>query len=206
MKKAFKYRLYPNKTQEQKLAQSFGCSRFVWNQAVVAFNIKTKQKSIPELKIEHSFLSEVSCSMLQQRQRDFEQTKAQFFSKSRKSKINRPAFRKKGTRDSFRLPCPKFKIFSTKIQLERIGKVPAKIHREIPPGSKLINVTVSRNPSGQYFASVLVEVEINSLPSTGKTVGVDLGLTSFLVDSDGGEVEAPKYCKKSYKPLPNRHK
>ena len=71
VKRAYKYRLYPNKEQEQKLSMSFGCTRFVWNNLVHAFNnTETESKTLPELKVEFNFLNDVSCAILQQKIRD----------------------------------------------------------------------------------------------------------------------------------------
>ncbi len=196
IKKAYKYRLHPNKTQEQKLNQTFGCTRLVWNNCVYMFNNHSNIKSIPELKTEYEFLKDVSAATLQQKQRDFVEFKKQFFSKNRKKKINKPRFKKKGVNDSFRLPNQKFKLIDNKIQLEKIGKIKIVIDRLIPENAKLLSVTVSRNSCGQYFASVLVEQETIKLKKTNKSIGCDLGIKSFLVTND--EVfENPKYFRES---------
>lgn len=200
-KRAYKYRLYPNKTQIKSLSMAFGCTRFVWNNAVAQFNEKIEPKSIPLLKIDFPFLGDVSCAILQQKQRDFIEFKKQFFSKSRKSKLQRPRFKKKEQNDSFRLPNQKFKVLDNKIQLEKIGKVSFVKDRELPNYCKLLSVTVSRNSSGQYFASVLVEQEIEELPKTNKTVGIDLGLKSFAITSDSKEFESNKKFRESQSKL-----
>ncbi len=225
--RAFKYRLYPNQTQESKMSQSFGCCRVVYNNMVADFNnvdIKdTKIKSIPELKVDFPFLSDVSCAMLQQKQRDFIDFKKDYFRdlkngriesmkksyiKTRLSKgleidngklfsIGKPNFKKKGINDSFRLPFPKFKINDKKIQLEKIGKVSYVQDRKIPNDSKLLSVTVSKNSVNQYFASVLVQCCVEELPKTNKVVGCDLGLKSFLTTSDNEVISNPRYFRKS---------
>jgi putative transposase len=194
--KAYKYRIYPNKTQEVKLSKSFGCVRFLWNNNVAKFNIKENINLMP-LKSEYPFLNEVSCGMLQQKQRDFIEYKKQFFSKKRKKSIGRPKFKKKGQHDSFRLPNQKFHIKDNKIQLEKIGKIRIILDREIPTNSKFISVTVSKNNCNQYFASVLVEQEIEQKSKTDKIVGCDIGLKSFLVTSDNEIYKPNKYFSKS---------
>ena len=188
--------MYPNNTQEQKLSKTFGCVRFMWNQSVASFNEKL-DVNLNSLKALYPFLNEVSCATLQQKQRDFIEYKKQFFSKSRKSKIERPRFKKKGQNDSFRLPNQKFKVLDTKIQIEKIGKISFVKDRELPLDCKLLSVSVSRNPSGQYFASVLVEQEVKELQKTNKTVGIDLGLKSFVITSDGKEFESNKKFRES---------
>lgn len=197
IKKAYKFRLYPTDGQCKKLAMAFGCARFVWNNAVAGFNEKAEMPSIPALKVLHPFLADVSCSILQQKQRDFLEFKTQFFSKTRKAKIARPRFKKRGVNDSFRLPNQKFKVLESKIQIEKIGKIAFVKDRELPESARTLSVTVSKNPSGQYFASVLVEQEIAPFPKTGKSVGVDLGLKTFAVTSDGKEYAASKFFRES---------
>jgi putative transposase len=127
--------------------------------------------------------------------------KTQFFSKTRKAKIARPRFKKRGVNDSFRLPNQKFKVLESKIQIEKIGKIAFVKDRELPESARTLSVTVSKNPSGQYFASVLVEQEIAQLPKTGKSVGVDLGLKTFAVTSDGKEYPASKFFRESQSKL-----
>ena len=198
IKRAYKYRLYPTQEQEQKLTNAFGCVRFVWNRLVDAFNDRDrKEQPLPDLKIENPFLNEVSCAILQQKTRDFIEFKKQFFNPKRKLKLPRPKFKKRGVHDSFRLPNQKFKVLDGKIQLEKIGKVSFVEDRNIPIDSKMLSITVSKNSLGQCFASVLVETNVAQLPKTEKTVGVDLGLKSFLVTSDNQEIENPRYFREN---------
>ena len=149
------------------------------------------------MKVEFNFLNDVSCAILQQKIRDFIEFKKQFFNTKRKLKVQRPTFKKRGHNDSFRLPNQKFNILDGQIQLEKIGKVPFVQDRPIPIDSRFLSVTVTKNSLNQYFASVLVETTVNELPKTGQTVGVDLGLKSFLVTSDNQEIENPRYFRKS---------
>ena len=124
------------------MMQFFGCTRFVWNNLVNSFNNKeVKEKTLPELKVDFNFLNDVSCATLQQKIRDFREYKKQFFNPKRKSKLQRPRFKKRGVHDSFRLPNQKFKVLDGQIQLEKIGKVPFVQDRPIAIGSKLLSIT-----------------------------------------------------------------
>jgi putative transposase len=201
--KAFKFRLYPNKTQEVLLNKTFGSVRYFWNNQVAVFktydketNPKPEFKTSTELRNEIEWMQEVSAAAIQQKEIDFKEFKKQLFSKSRKEKIGFPNFKKKNNRQSYRLPNQKFKIIGNKIQLEKIGKVKMIIDRELPNG-KLMSVTVSKNPSGQYFASILIEAEINHKQKTNKEVGIDLGIKTFLTQSDGIEIGNPKFLNKN---------
>ncbi len=200
---AYRYRLYPNKAQQTLLNKTMGSVRYFWNQQVATFktydketNPKPEFKTSAELRNEIEWMQEVSAAAIQQKERDFKEYRKQLFSKSRKKKIGFPSFKKKNNRQSFRLPNQKFKIIGNKIQLEKIGKVKIVVDRKLPDG-KLMSVTVSKNPSGQYFASILIETEINYKPKTNKEVGIDLGIKTFSTQSDGVEIDNPKFLRKN---------
>lgn len=110
-----------------------------------------------DLVIEKPWLNEVSAATLQQKQRDFIEFSRQYFNNNRKEKLGRPNYKNKHDNQSFRLPFPKFKITDNKIRIEKIGWVKIVIDREIPDNARFISCTVSKNRSGQYFVSVLVE-------------------------------------------------
>lgn len=200
---AYRYRLYPNKAQQTLLNKTMGCVRYFWNKQVATFktydketNPKPEFKTSTELRNEIEWMQEVSAAAIQQKEIDFKEYRKQLFSKSRKKKIGFPSFKKKNNRQSFRLPNQKFKIIGNKIQLEKIGKVKIVVDRKLPDG-KLMSVTVSKNPSGQYFASILIETEINYKPKTNKEVGIDLGIKTFSTQSDGVEIDNPKFLRKN---------
>ncbi len=202
--KAFKYRLYPHKQQEVLLNKTFGCVRVIWNHHVEVFNQFDKNKteqaselSSTELRKKFNWMQEVSAAALQQKEIDFKTFKKNYFSKTRKKKIGRPAFKKRDTLQSFRLPNQKFTLYDTTIRLEKIGKVKLMIDREIPKGSKLMSVTISKNRCNQFFASILIECEIAQKPKTGKSVGIDIGITTFLTLSNHSIVANPRYFRES---------
>jgi len=126
--KTYKFRLYPNKEQQTLLSKTFGCVRFFWNIQVAMFNSFDKNtnpkpnfKSSTLVRKEFDWMQEVSASSIQQKEIDFKQFKNQFFSKTRKSLINRPTFKKKNNRQSYRLPNQKFTLKEGKLRLEKIG-------------------------------------------------------------------------------------
>ena len=202
MNKAFKYRIYPSKSQKDLLSKTFGCIRVIWNANVESFNSYNKDKN-PKPKIinkndlitDKPWLSEVSAAALQQKVRDFQETIKQFFSKTRKKKTNKPCFKKKNGNQSYRLPNQKFSIKGDKIRLEKIGWIEMVIDREIPDNSKILSCTISMNCCGQYFVSILVDTEIKHKEKTGKSVGIDLGLKSFAVLSDGTVIDNVKFFR-----------
>lgn len=211
--KAYKIRLYPSPEQVVNLNKTFGCVRVLWNHLVANFNSygtdrhieKFSEKEIkqnPEL----SFLTEVSAASLQQKRMDFSETKSQYFNAKRKTRIGRMRFKKKSSKQSYRLPNQKFKVFPDDglIQLEKIGKVKAIFDREID--GDLRSVTVSKNPSGKFFASILVKTNIDPLPMTGKCVGIDVGLKDLFIMSNGDVVNNPRWFRENQSKLAKAQK
>ena len=202
--KAYKFRLYPNKTQEVLLNKTFGVVRYAWNQNVAQFKTYDKEtnpkplfKTSTELRNEVEWVKEVSASAIQQKEMDFKEFKKQLFNTKRKSKVGFPRFKKKSNRQSYRLPNQKFKIIDNKIQLEKIGKVRFVRDRDFPESYKFMSVTVSKNPSGEFYISILVEQGINHKPKTNKDVGIDVGIKTFEVQLNGVEVDNPRYFSKN---------
>lgn len=202
--KAYKFRLYPNKQQEVLLNKTFGCVRYAWNQNVASFlsfdkdvNPKPIFKTSTELRNEVEWMKEVSASAIQQKEMDFKEFRKQLFNTKRKSKLGFPKFKKKANKQSYRLPNQKFKIVDNKIQLEKIGKVRFVRDRDFPESCRFMSVTISKNPSGQYFVSILVEQEINHKYKTNKECAIDVGIKTFAVQSDGVEVDNPRYFSKN---------
>lgn len=202
MIKAFKYRIYPNKSQEVLLSKTFGCIRVIWNANVESFNSydkdhnpKPKIITKSDLIIDKPWLNEVSAAAIQQKIRDFQETSKQFFSKTRKKKINRPSFKKKSGNQSYRLPNQKFSINGNKIRLEKIGWVRMSVDRIIPGDCKILSCTISKNCCNQYLVSISVDTVICHKPKTGKSVGVDLGLKSFATLSDNVVIDNIKFFR-----------
>ena len=95
--KAYKFRLYPNKTQEVLLNKTFGCVRYFWNSQVQAFNNSEGFKTSTTLRNELEWMKEVSAAAIQQKENDFKEFKKQLFNKNRKSKLGFPNFKKNQT-------------------------------------------------------------------------------------------------------------
>jgi len=209
--KAYKYRIYPTKEQEVLLAKTFGCCRFVWNKLVENFN--NNDGTIVNEKIlkdqeEFEFLKEVSASTLQQKHKDFIEFKKQYFNKKRKTKLGRPQFKKKSNRQSFRLPNQKFILDQEKslVRLEKIGWVKIVLDRNIAENVDFRSITISETPTGKYFVSILVKQEINPIPSTGKVVGIDLGLKDLFILSNGQVINNPKWFRENQSKLAKHQK
>jgi putative transposase len=210
--KAYKYRIYPTKEQEILLAKTFGCCRFVWNKLVENFNNNdgtiVNEKTLKDQE-EFEFLKEVSASTLQQKRMDFVEFKKQYFNKKRKVKLGKPKFKKKTNRQSFRLPeKTRFKLDQEKcsIRIEKIGWVKIVLDRNIPEEADFRSITVSKTPTGKYFVSILVQQELNPIPSTGKVVGIDLGLKELMTLSNGQVINNPRWFRKNQSKLKKAQK
>jgi len=210
MLKAYKYRLYPNSEQCTALSKNFGCARWVYNWAlsrkIEAYQKENRSlscfdlsKELPKLKAaeETKWLAEADSQALVMSLRNLDNAFTRFF----REKKGFPKFKsKKCKRQSFQIPQRvKVDFEGRKIILPKIGAVRAKLYRKFD--GKIKTVTISKTPSGKYFASVLVETDEKPLPKPEikyeTTIGVDLGLTHFAILSNGEKIENPKHLQKS---------
>lgn len=207
MKKTFKYRLYPNKQQKEKINQTLETCRILYN-SFLAERKETYEKeqkkitcfdqinSLPKRKATNSFLGEVFSQILQDIARKVNKSFQNFF--RRIGKVGYPRFKGKFRYDSFTYPQGGFKIIQGQLWLSKVGFVNIKLHREIEGIVKTCSIIVK---NGKYYACFACEVEPKPLTKTGKKVGIDMGLTSFLTTSSGELKEAPKTYRKAEKDL-----
>src|SRR6266699_1955492 len=210
-KRAYRYRFYPTPEQAHNLACTFGCVRFVYNYALnrrkrtyFDHNIKLYTKNlsaaITALKKEEgtAWLKEVSSVPLQQALRHLDTAYTNFF----EGRADYPTFKKKHGQQSATYTDNAFTLKNGKLTLAK-QKEPLHIvwSRPLPEGVQPSSVTVSKDKSGRYFVSILVEEGIGTLPLIDKAVGIDLGLKSFLITSDGETLANPKYYARDEKNL-----
>lgn len=210
VEKAYKYRIYPNKKQREIIAKTFGCCRFVYNtylakrielyeQNKESFSYVQCSSDMKNLKSELVWLKEVDSTALQSSLRDLDMAYQKFF----KEHSGYPKFKSKKThRYSYKSKCTNGNIqyCDKRIKLPKLGMVKTK-NKLIPQG-RILNATVSQEPSGKYFVSLCcTDVGIKQLKKTGNSVGIDLGIKEFCITSDGEVIENPKYFKKSLNKL-----
>lgn len=215
MHKSYKFRIYPTKFQEKLLNRTFGCVRFLWNKHVASFNSfgvegptqKINSKILKDID-SFSFLNEVSAAALQQKDRDFEEYKKQYFSKSRAKKLGKPKFKKCGYNDSYRLPNQKFSLDqgSKRIRLEKVGRVKISLDRIIPDTVKFLSVTISKTRANEFCVSILVDEHIQQKPTTGRSVGIDLGFIDLLTCSTGYVIKNPRWFRKTQAKLARKQR
>ncbi len=214
IRKAYKFRIYPNQNQQAALAVQFGHARFVYNHYRVVregFYIDTGtglsyndcQNDMAEfLKVEHPWLKEADSQALQAAVKDLDRAYVNFF----EGRADYPTFRKKFDKQSIRYP-QRFKLNGKRIYLPKIGSVKAVFHRDIEGEMK--NCTVTKTKSGRYFVSIQCEMVLRQAQESVTElaeVGVDLGLTTFAALSNGEKIEKPKYLYRSQRRLQIRQR
>ena len=196
--KAHKIRLYPTVEQQVFFAKSFGCTRFIWNTMLadkIEYYRETKMSlnnTPAQYKLEFEWLKEVDSLALANVQQNLRAAYNKFF----KQGAGFPKFKKKGQRDSYTTNNQKgtVAVTHTTVKLPKVGHINAKLPRKI--NGLIKSATISCTPSGKYYVSLLVETIVNELPKTQSNIGIDLGLTDFIVLSDGSKVANPKFLSK----------
>ena len=215
MEYSYKFRLYPNREQENLILRTFGCCRFVFNYYLAmrksiyessgkTFNYYDCARDMTQLKKSLEWLKEVDSTALQSSLRDLDTAYQNFFRRVKAGKEpGYPKFKSKHNyHQSYKSKCvgSTIKVLDKAVQLPKLGKVKCRISR--PVEGRILSATVSRSASGKYFVALCcTDVEITPLPATGAVVGLDLGIKSFAVSSDGVEYPNPKYLAKSQKKL-----
>ena len=210
MERAYKYRIYPNNNQEELINKTFGCVRYVYNTYLAkkikvyesnkeTFTYKQCSSELTNLKKELKWLKEPDKFSLQNSLKDLESAYKKFF----KEKIGFPKFKSKKTnRFSYRTNFTNGNIeyCGRYIKLPKLGMV--KIRDEQKPQGRIINATISKEPSGKYYVSLCcTDVEIQPFEKTNNSIGLDLGIKEFCISSNGEFIENPKQLKKSLNKL-----
>ena len=213
--KAYKFRIYPNKEQQMLLARTFGSVRLVYNHYLEAKtkNYEETGKSLSytkcaadlvSFKKENPFLKEVDSIALQQALRHLDAAFQNFF---REKKVGYPKFKsRKHRHDSYSSVCVNnnIRLECGAIVLPKIGKVRIKQHRIIPQGHILKSVTVSKTPTGKYFASVLFEHEVDiQKVEPGNIIGLDFSMHDLFVSSED-EVQVDEQFLHHYRKAQDR--
>ena len=205
MKGRYQYRFYPTIEQKISLAQLFGCVRVVWNDSLRLCKQSEKRPSSCDLQkvvitqakktVERAWLSEVSNIALQQSVADLETAFKNFFKscngKRKGKKVGYPKFKKKTNNQSARLTRGGFVMRGNEVYLAKIGDVFPVWSRKLP--SKPSSVTIIKDCANRYFLSFVVEVSPIHIEPKNQSVGVDLGIKTFAVMSDGTTAQSPNY-------------
>ncbi|MEV6212864.1 RNA-guided endonuclease TnpB family protein [Kitasatospora sp. NPDC051914] len=215
----YSYRIYPTAGQRAALARTFGCARVVYNDALAARKEARKaglpypkatdlQKSVitaAKKTPERAWLASVGVDPLIQSLRDLDTAYRNFFDSVSGKRAGRPVglprFKsRKDNRQSLRFTRNGFRIRSNgRLNLAKIGDVRVKWSRALPADPS--SVTVVLDQAGRYHASFVVDVEPEVLPALDTEIGIDLGLTTYAVLSDGSMIDNPRFLRRAEKRL-----
>ena len=206
--KAYKFRLYPTREQEEFLCHSFGATRWVYNYFLnyrdtkfkkegIKLNYFDMKKMFPLLKKqeETSWLKEINSQSLQCALLNLESAYIKFF----KGLSKFPKFQKKDDKQSFEIP-QHWKLNGNIIKIPKL-KTPLKFvkHRNIE--GKICSITISKTKTNKYFISFCCEIENKCKQTSGSEVGIDLGIKDLIICSDGTKYENHKFQKRNLKKL-----
>ena len=215
MEYSYKFRIYPTTSQRQQIQKTFGCCRFVWNYYLSkrkelyevdgqTLNYNGCSADMIQLKKSLEWLRDADAHALQNALKDLDAAYQNFFRRIKNGeKPGFPKFKSKHNhQQSYRTAYinGNIKLFDKSVQLPKLGKVKCRVSKQVK--GRILSATVSQNPSGKYFVAICcTDVEMEQLPKTGASVGLDMGIKSFAVASDGVEYLNHKYLSKSEKKL-----
>lgn len=209
MNKGVKFRIYPNKEQQNLIDRTLGCVRLVYNKGLAYRIEQYKQGNKANYSVtsamltsikkqpEFAFLKEVDSMALQQSLRDLDRAYQNFFKhlgrypKFKSKHNNHQSYRTLNQGDNIR-------IENNKLKLPKVGFVKVKQSLDI---GHINNVTVIKTPTKKYFAVLNVDFEPNKLEITDSVIGIDVGIKDFCIDSNGNSTPNPKRYEKSQKRL-----
>jgi putative transposase len=207
MLRATKIRIFPTIEQQKLLDKQFGACRFVYNKALHIKNhyYKVRNKNVSKNQLsallpiaknseKYSWLKEFDAWSLQHSIGNLDNSFQRFFKKLAKY----PKFKRKYGKQTSTHATGKTSFNSDSITIPKIGTITAVVHRKIT--GKLKSITLSKNKTNKYFASVLTDnglpsVEVSQSLDFDKVLGIDLGLKDFSVDSNKVKIPNPKFMK-----------
>ena len=217
MQRTYKFRLYPTKEQEAKLLNVLEMCRLVYNSFLDVWNKSEKipsrytlQAMLPSMKEEKPELKKVYAKTLQMVLFVlYNNLKALSGLKKKGKKVGRLRYKKYRQFKSFILNQLGFKVIKTnnrfdRLYISKVGYVLIQIHREIE--GKVKQVIIKQYKTGEWYALIFVERDVSIITKTvEKVIGLDVGIKFFLSDSDGRQIENPKFYKKTLDRLRMEH-
>ena len=209
MNKGVKFRIYPNKQQQNLMNQTFGCCRLIYNKGLamrnnafekgqkIGYTQTSAMLTALKKQDDFAFLKDVDSIALQQSLRDLDRAFVNMFQKRAKH----PQFKSKHNyHQSYRTinQGDNIRIVGKYIKLPKLGYVKVRQSMEI---GHINNVTVEKTPSGKLFVVLNVDFEPEFHPNNGNTIGIDVGIKEFYTDSNGTTVSNPKDQEKTAKKL-----
>lgn len=203
MQRAFRYRFYPTPEQESLLRRTIGCCRLAYNKALAArtegyfqrgerISYAQTDRMLTAWKKEESlhFLNEVSSVPLQQALRHLQTAFGNFWDK----RTGYPTFKKKRGGGSATYTRSAFRFRDGQIFLAKCSEpLPIRWSRQLPEGAEPSSVVVSLHPSGRWHISLKVDdPTVQPLPPAERSIGLDMGISALVTDSDGNTIANPR--------------
>lgn len=201
MLNATRMRIYPSEAQTKALAVQFGCARWVFNNALELSQTTYRKTGkgltyhalavrLPKLKQEFEWLGDADSQVLQQSLQNLAAAFDGFFAK----RARYPRFKSRHDRQSIQYP-QRVRIDGKRVYLPKVGWVRIVVHRA--GEGRIKTVTVSREPCGHYYVSVLTDNDCPlptvKMPKGGHFTGIDVGLIDFVVTGKGQHIVNPKH-------------
>ena len=211
MRRTYRYRIYPTKSQMTLLERTLEICRLVyndtlalrkdaWEQEQRSISLYETNKILTQWKRERPELKEVYAQVLQNVQVRVDLAFKSFFRRVKAGKKpGYPRFKGKGRYDSFTYPQYGFKLDRDRLHLSKIGDVRVVLHRPIEGTIKTL--TIRRSSTGKWYACFSVEYNPTSAPQKESVVGIDVGLESFATLSNGEKIENPRFFRTDEKAL-----
>jgi putative transposase len=212
MIKAFVYRLYPTKTQIKSLEETLTTCRYWYNTCLAerkeAYETEKKTitkveqlRKVKELKASNPYAAKAHSHVLQNVVQDLDKAFKAFFRRLKAGETpGYPRFKGRNRWKSFGFKeyGNGFKIDGRRLRLFGVGRVSVRWHRPIEGKIKTVRIV---KKAGLWYACFACEVEPNLLPSTGKEVAIDVGITSLITTSDGDKVKNPRWYRNQQRKL-----
>ena len=211
MRKAYRYRLYPTKSQISQMEQTLELCRWVynetlalrkktWEQEQCSLSLYETNKLLTQWKQERPELKQVFSQVLQNCQMRVDLAFKAFFRRARAGDDpGYPRFKGNGRYDSFTYPQYGFKLDGEHLNLSKIGVLQVVLHRPIE--GRIKTCTIRRSSTGKWYACFSVEYESSPAPQKETAVGIDVGLESFATLSNGEKIENPRFFRTDEKAL-----
>jgi len=212
---SYKYRLYPSEQDEEELEKHLDLCRQVYNHFLEELNEAEEipsryelQKQLLELKDEWEELKQVHSKVLQMVLKQlYDNLRSLSERKKNGYKVGKLRYKGESWYKTFEYNQSGFKLEKTEnrldsLKLSKIGEIPIRVHREIEGEVK--GVIIKRDSSGDWYAIFQTEQEESEAVTSSEsseTVGIDLGIEKFIVDSDGNRIQHPKNVEKAEKRL-----
>lgn len=213
MRRAYRFRIYPNHDQQVLFARTFGCCRFIYNRMLTdkkdwyEKHHEMLRTTPAQYKKKYEWLKEVDSLALANVQLHLEAAYRKFF---REKKAGFPRYKtKRHHRQSYttNVVNNNIRLEGKRLRLPKAGEVKIVLHRQIPQEAVMKSVTVVREESGKYYACILCELpepeNQRAEADTGeaKILGIDYAMQGMGVFSDGTRADYPGYYRRAQKKL-----